>query len=105
MFENCAQENTCTIANIGVKPFFMQPMMDLKSERDKLAREVIENSRRFAQLMRKSRMDRGLKASWVASQMGLSASYICDLEHGRRIWNKGLGDRYMQAIGEQTNNK
>lgn len=43
----------------------------------------------------------------LAKIMGYSASYICDLEHGRRRWSAGLEKKYHWALdqyfkGEKT---
>lgn len=34
----------------------------------------------------------------LASRMGISASYLCDLELGRRNWNTEIIDRFHGAL-------
>jgi transcriptional regulator with XRE-family HTH domain len=34
----------------------------------------------------------------VARKMGFTASYICDLEQGRRAWSESLKKAYLKAL-------
>lgn len=34
----------------------------------------------------------------TAERMGISAPYLCDLEHGRRTWNMELVERFNKAL-------
>lgn len=40
----------------------------------------------------------------LGAQMGLSATYIKDLEHGRKAWTASLIDRYQEAVIALTKN-
>ncbi len=37
-----------------------------------------------------------------AIRMGISAAYLCDLEHGRRVWKRPLLDSYKSALNVNT---
>jgi transcriptional regulator with XRE-family HTH domain len=50
--------------------------------------------------LRELRDKKGIKAGWVAKQIGISPSLISYLETGRRAWPPGLEQRYLKAIGE-----
>lgn len=39
----------------------------------------------------------------VAEELGLSKSYVCDLELGRRNWRMDLIDRYRAAVMRHAN--
>lgn len=34
----------------------------------------------------------------TAERMGISAAYLCDLEHGRRGWSPELAEKFRKAI-------
>ena len=36
----------------------------------------------------------------VAREMAISAPYLHDLEHGRRVWTQDMIDRYRQIISQ-----
>lgn len=40
----------------------------------------------------------GMAQSELGREMNLSATYICDLEHGRRNWTPQMIDRYLSAV-------
>jgi transcriptional regulator with XRE-family HTH domain len=47
--------------------------------------------------MRELRMSKGLTLKEVVAAIGYTASYLSDLEHGRRSWNTGLIEKYKAA--------
>lgn len=51
--------------------------------------------------LRQLRVAAGLTLRAVARELGLSAPYICDLEHGRRRWSPELKQRYLRAVAGQ----
>lgn len=50
-------------------------------------------------LLKQDRLHVHLTLTYVAGAMGFSASYIHDLEAGRRAWNADLRGRYVDALG------
>lgn len=48
--------------------------------------------------MRKERRRAGISLRNVARNMGVSAAYVCDLEHGRRNWSQKLRASFLEAI-------
>ncbi len=46
------------------------------------------------------RLKHGLSLRETARAMGISAPYLCDLEHGRRNWNKKLAAEFELAVRE-----
>jgi predicted transcriptional regulator len=48
--------------------------------------------------LNKKRMAKGVKLREVAREMKFSASYICDLEKGRRQWSADLEKKYRLAL-------
>jgi hypothetical protein len=48
--------------------------------------------------LRKRRINSGLKAAYVADQLGLSRSYFAMLETGKRRWNKELLIKYGDLL-------
>ena len=60
------------------------------------------------QIGRERRADRlaaGLTLRAMAERTGYTASYLCDLELGRRNWNAGLLDLYGQHAAHATNGR
>ena len=49
-------------------------------------------------MLRAKRLSRGVKAGFIAAQMGISASHLCDLEHGRRRWNAELAQKFNKSL-------
>ena len=47
---------------------------------------------------RELRLKRELTLKIVASKMGISMGYLCDLENGRKSWNSDLQARFTKAI-------
>jgi hypothetical protein len=47
--------------------------------------------------MRGLRLRSRLSLSKLAKRLALSASYLCELEYGRRRWNQSLLERYRKA--------
>lgn len=48
--------------------------------------------------LRAAREKKGISQDFVATAMGFSKPYICDLEKGRRNWCEDKIKRYQQAI-------
>lgn len=48
--------------------------------------------------MRAKRKDRGLSLRETARLIGVSPSYLCDLEFGRRQWSKELRTRVTAVM-------
>lgn len=57
-------------------------------------------NKRQARAYRLLRTRKGLQAKWVAAKMGISRSYLCDLELGRRRWT----DRLIAAFDAVLSN-
>ncbi len=55
--------------------------------------------------LQSKRLATGLKASWVATEMGVSPNYLSFLETGRRNWTPALEQKFLKAIGETTKPK
>lgn len=49
-------------------------------------------------VMLSKRVASGKSAKEVASSMGISTSYLCDLEHGRRSWTPEIVANFEKAI-------
>lgn len=49
-------------------------------------------------MWRQARLVKGVTLRSIAREMGLSASYISDLELGRRKWSTSLCQRYAVAL-------
>jgi len=60
---------------------------------------VTAADRKLGKELKSIRVSRGLKASWVADKLGISAAQLCHLEKGNRSWQDGMEERYRQAIG------
>jgi predicted transcriptional regulator len=56
---------------------------------------------KFAAALRRKRLNKGLKASWVAEQMNVTASCLSMLEAGKRSWNDALIEAFQKAVGEK----
>ena len=52
--------------------------------------------------MRELREKARLTGREVARRLGLSAMYVCDLEHGRRGWNAERMTNYLNALRSPT---
>lgn len=61
---------------------------------------LVADPARIGERLRQCREQHGLSAREVASRMGYSAMYICDLEHGRRGWKHALVQEYLDAISK-----
>lgn len=48
--------------------------------------------------IRMHRYSKGVTMEETARRMGISASYLCDLELGRRHWCEALVARYQKAV-------
>lgn len=51
-------------------------------------------------LAKTARVAAGLALREVARRMGVSATFVCDLEKGRRNWNEKVLESYRDAITE-----
>lgn len=58
----------------------------------------IQDDKILGNSLKKQRESKNLSLREVARRMKVSQSYICDLEHGRRIWSADLEKRYYHAI-------
>lgn len=47
---------------------------------------------------RKRRVESGVSLSRVAEAMGISTSYLSDLERGNRTWSGDLWKRFRQTV-------
>lgn len=48
--------------------------------------------------MQERRKAANLTLREVSKQMGITIGYLCDLEHGRRIWSPKLQQSFQEAI-------
>lgn len=48
--------------------------------------------------LKRQRRRAELSQRTMAKRMGITASYLCDLEHGRRDWNAQLDERFRAAL-------
>lgn len=48
--------------------------------------------------VRLHRRNKGITMKESAKRMGISMSYLCDLEMGRRHWTEALVRRYQEAV-------
>lgn len=58
----------------------------------------IQDDNSLGESMKKKRQKAHLTLKKVAEHMKLSVGYVCDLEHGRRIWRADIEKRYYAAI-------
>jgi len=58
----------------------------------------IKDDKIIGENCKKLRNECGKSLREVGKKMGFSASYICDLEHGRRIWSSNLVESYHKAL-------
>lgn len=49
--------------------------------------------------LRPLRVAKGIKASWIALRLGISQSYLSDLERDRRGWSADLIRQYEESLG------
>jgi predicted transcriptional regulator len=49
-------------------------------------------------ILRMEREAQGVTQKGLASQMGVSPQYLCDLEQGRREWNAALIEKYREGL-------
>lgn len=59
---------------------------------------TIPDDRAMGAAMRQRREAAGLSLYDLAKKLGLSASYLCDLELGRRQWSGTNIERYEEAL-------
>lgn len=52
------------------------------------------------QSLKKIRIRKGIKASWVASELGLSASYLCLCESGQRPMSRSNWLKYKKLLAK-----
>lgn len=56
----------------------------------------------LGQAMRRTRQTVAISLREMAKRMGISASYLSDLELGRRHWNAGIIEEYRQQVVENN---
>ena len=54
---------------------------------------------RIGEAMRRDREAAGLTLVQIAERMGVSGSYLSDLERGKRAWHEPIRQRYLTALG------
>lgn len=59
----------------------------------------LPDDRKLGRQMRVARQRGPQSLRDVATYLGFSASYVCDLELGRRRWHPELVKNYLNAIG------
>lgn len=59
--------------------------------------EVIDHAAIGAEMQAKRKASK-MTLVQMGNLMGLSFSYICDLEHGRRNWSEELKSKYLAAL-------
>jgi len=74
---------------------FLKPRLEHRLE------HVVKNIKKGAQLA-EMRKKRGISQKWVAAEMGIHATRLCDLEKGKRPWLPWYVSSFLKAIGEQT---
>jgi predicted transcriptional regulator len=62
---------------------------------------VIINNRALGESMRRMRGDLGVSVRCLSRRMGVSASYLSDLELGRRNWSEILVERYLFQLDSE----
>lgn len=76
---------------------FPMPTLDRECEHCAGTGKQIDQ-RELGESLRAYRMSAGKTLGDVASALGFSKAYICDLELGRRDWRKDLVVRYRRAV-------
>jgi predicted transcriptional regulator len=76
---------------------FPMPTLDRECEHCAGTGKQIDH-RLLGESLRLFRSSAKVTATEVAAALGLSKSYICDLELGRREWRRDLIIRYRQAV-------
>lgn len=71
-----------------------------KLDRQEKMNRLMEN-RKLGKRLRDRRIAKGIKASWVADQLGIGGSRLHYLESGELPWADWLRKAYLKAIGEQ----
>lgn len=100
LFRQCERERGTKIEGQVIRAFKRRGQAD-KNRHTGIVKAILENRlKRFRHPLQQLRKSRGIFATWTARQMGISASYLCFLETGRRPWNQTLTRLYMKAIGE-----
>ena len=59
---------------------------------------IIDDHEATGRTAQERRWSMGVGLRELARRMGLSASYVCDLEHGRRAWNEDRIRRYVDGL-------
>ena len=65
-----------------------------------LDKDDFSSSRRVADKLRARRIKKGKTAKFIASVMGISAGYLCDLEAGKRCLSAALVTAYERALAK-----
>lgn len=63
---------------------------------------LVMDDRALGKRMRQVRLDAGMSLRETAKNFGFSASYVSDLELGRRHWNTVWMHRYDRLFGKLT---
>jgi hypothetical protein len=58
----------------------------------------------FGQRMQAYRESARVTLRVLATELGLSVGYLCDLEHGRKRWGSELTLKYINALGNLRRN-
>ena len=56
------------------------------------------DSHKTGAALREMRLRRKVTVRTMAKRLGISASYLCDLEHGHRNWGKRRHDEYLRMV-------
>ena len=72
-------------------------MITLNLEKRKMMVEVLDHAKIGINAM-SLRKENGLTLREMSAKMGISISYLCDLEHGRKSWNKRLMISFIKGI-------
>ena len=63
----------------------------------KVVTEIVD-SEETGSFARQLRKERGLSLAVLSQQMGVSISYLANLECGNRRWNENLVNRFNEAV-------
>ncbi len=63
----------------------------------KVVTEIVD-SEETGSFARQLRKERGISLAVLSQQMGVSVSYLANLECGNRRWNENLVSRFNEAI-------
>ena len=75
-------------------------LANMKPVEDRLADDAPLDTARTAKVMVKYRTGLGISQKQLASEMGISASYLCDLEKGRRRIRQFMFDNARRGLAK-----